>query len=54
MRNLLLSRYVYYELEHKGGENTEQLQAVYNILILPIETGRQIDPKTVLKWVLAH
>jgi hypothetical protein len=32
----------------------EQLQAIYNILILPIETGRQLDPKTVLKWVLAH
>jgi hypothetical protein len=54
MRILLLSRYIYYEFESKGQDNLEQLQIVYNILILPIETARQIDPKTVLKWVLAH
>lgn len=49
---MVLSRYLYsHALRSK---DQALIQLYYNILILPIESNRTVEHKTVLKWVLAY
>ncbi len=51
LKNLMLARYIYFETQKK---DTDLAKLFYRILILPIETNKVLDHKTVLKWTLAN
>lgn len=52
LRTLVLARYLYSQAL-KCKDNA-MIQLYYNVLILPVETNKVVEHKTVLKWVLAH
>ena len=34
--------------------NPDWMQVMYNMMILPFETNKSVEFKTVLKWLIAH
>ena len=56
LRNIILARYLYNQLQKERGEPREGQSLVhyYNILVYPFEANKFVDPKTVLKWILAN
>lgn len=52
LRTLVLARYLYSKILQKKDPVLSQLY--YNVLLLPVESNKVVEHKTVLKWVLAH
>lgn len=52
LRHIILARYLYCQF-CKENLPEEQITNYYNILVLPYQTNKFIDTKTVLKWILA-
>ena len=51
---MIFARHIYYRYS-KMNLQQEELAFLYNLLVLPLDTQQQIvEPKTVLKWLLAN
>ena len=53
LRNVILVRYLYMWFCRQGLPK-EEVDLYYRILVLPFDSSKFIDPKVVLKWVLAN
>ena len=54
LRNIVLTRYIYHGLTQEEGISKDELNLYYSVLVLPWENSQFIDPKTILKWILAN
>ena len=53
MRKIIFARHIYYRYG-KMDLQQEELAFYYNLLVLPLDSQQPIvEPKTVLKWLLA-
>lgn len=52
-RNIIIARYLYLHLKRQGTPQ-ETLELYHSVLVLPYENNKFLEPKLVLKWIIAN